>query len=159
MDVEIRLGQLEDADTIAEFQIAMARETEDKRLEPEVVAPAVRKVFSDPAKGFYLVAVENRDNENSDSSKVIGSLLITYEWSDWRDSFVWYIQSVYVEERARGRGVFRRLFDRVLEMAKKDGVLFVRLYVETENLRAQKIYESLGMKRLPYFMYDLKIEA
>ena len=88
---------------------------------------------------------------------VIGSLLVTTEWSDWRNHDIWYIQSVFVVKPARGQGAFRLLYQKVVELAKEQGVKMIRLYVETENEGAQKVYESLGMKRMPYFMYDISV--
>lgn len=149
MDYQIRPAVLEDAQTIADFQISMALETENKKLDPGIVLPAVKRVFEDGDKGKYLVADQN--------GEVIGSLLITFEWSDWRNSNLWYIQSVFVKDTARGKGVFKALYNQVLEEAKQDDAMFVRLYVETENEAAQKVYEKLGMKRLPYYMYDIKL--
>ncbi|MFK7769565.1 MAG: N-acetyltransferase family protein [Mariniblastus sp.] len=151
MSINIRPATLEDATTIANFQIAMAMETENKTLESNVVATAVQAVFEDQsgAKGFYLVG----ESEGT----VVGSLMVTFEWSDWRNSNMWYIQSVFVEKDSRGKGVFKKLYQKVLEMAKEKNVMFVRLYVETENEKAQKAYESLGMKRMPYYMYDVRV--
>ncbi len=152
MPIEIRNAMPSDAETIARYQIAMALETEDKQLAPDTVLHAVNAVFEDSSRGFYLVA------ESTDAVPlVIGSLLVTYEWSDWRNSNMWYIQSVFVDAKQRGQGVFKQLYHRVIEMAKQQNVMFVRLYVEMENEAAQKVYESLGMKRMPYYMYDVKI--
>ncbi len=151
MTITIRPATIDDAKAIASYQIAMAMETEEKTLLREVVEPAVRAVFEDEsgAKGFYLVA-------ESDGTTV-GSLLVTFEWSDWRNSNMWYIQSVFVDKDHRGKGAFKGLYQRVLEMAKEKDVMYVRLYVETENEKAQKTYEALGMKRMPYYMYDVKV--
>ncbi len=149
MSETIRYATAEDAEAIAGFQIAMAKETEDKTLDPNVVNPAVKSVFSDPQKGIYLVA--------DHGGKAVGSLLITYEWSDWRNSNMWYIQSVYVLPEHRGKGLFGMMYRKVVELAKEDGAMFVRLYVETENEKAQRVYEKLGMKRMPYYMYDVRI--
>jgi ribosomal protein S18 acetylase RimI-like enzyme len=149
MSFSIRLGRREDASSIAKFQVAMALETENKQLDEQRVESAVRAVFADPAKGFYVVAESN--------GVVVASLLITYEWSDWRNSNMWYIQSVFVAKEERGQGIFRKLYEFVLERARSEEVMFVRLYVEVENEPAQKVYESLGMKRMPYYMYDVKI--
>ncbi len=150
MTVTIRNAVPADAATIAEFQLAMALETEGKQLELEVVGPAVDEVFSNPNRGFYLVG--------EIAGEVAGSLMVTYEWSDWRNSNLWYIQSVFVREEYRGRGVFKNLYQAVLEQARVQKAGYVRLYVETDNERAQKVYESLGMKRLPYYMYDIKVD-
>ena len=149
MDYHIRAGQPKDIDVIAQFQIAMALETEDMVLDPEVVLPGVSAVFEDASKGFYIVAEA--------AGNVVGSLLITFEWSDWRNSNMWYIQSVFVTKPARGHGIFKAMYRDVVARAKEKSVMYIRLYVETENERAQKVYESLGMKRMPYFMYDAKI--
>ena len=149
MSLIIRRGALLDAEFIADFQVQMARETEDKSLDLDLVTTAVAKVFHDPAKGFYLVAELD--------SRLVGSLMITTEWSDWRNSDMWYFQSVFVKPEFRGQGIFRRMYDHVLELAKQQDVLHARLYVEEENQRAQNVYESLGMKRMPYHMYDIRI--
>ena len=150
MNLLIRHGRIEDAPTIAEFQIAMALETENKRLDPEVVGPAVESVFQDESKGFYVVAEID--------AVVVGSLMVTYEWSDWRNCNMWYIQSVFVRPESRGQGAFSALYRRVIELARDAGAMFVRLYVEVENEKAQRTYERLGMKRMPYYLYDAKIE-
>ena len=148
--IQIRPARVEDAEAIAQFQCAMAAETEDKQLEPATVLAAVQAALGDASKGFYLVAEQG--------DQVVGSLLITDEWSDWRNSYLWYIQSVYIEPDHRGQGIFRQLYDEVYQLAVKKNVLFIRLYVETENHRAQKVYESLGMKRMPYYMYDVRVQ-
>ena len=149
MSLNIRIGTIDDANSIAGFQVAMALETEEKTLDPAIVEAAVRAVFEDSSRGFYLVA--EIDGE------VVGSLLITYEWSDWRNTNIWYIQSLFVTHEHRGQGVFKTMYGRVKELAREQNVMFVRLYVEVENERAQKVYESLGMRRMPYYMFDAKI--
>lgn len=148
MDVKIRAATIDDADSIAAFQVAMALETENKTLDNDIVLTATKQVFKDPEKGFYLVA--------DVGGKPVGSLMITYEWSDWRNSNLWWIQSVFVTPEFRRQGIFQRMYAHIMEEARKNDVMFVRLYVETENAGAQKVYESLGMKRMPYFMYDIK---
>lgn len=148
---KIRTASIEDAPFIADAQVAMAAETESKILDRTIVQEAVEAVFDDPGKGFYLVAERGED--------LCGSLLITYEWSDWRNGNMWYIQSVFVTSNHRGQGVFRALFDVVESMAREHDVRAIRLYVETENHRAQAVYESLGMKRMPYLMYDLSLQT
>ena len=149
MSANIREATIEDAPSIAGFQIAMALETENKQLDPSIVEQAVQAVFEDASRGFYLVGEVN--------GVVVGSLLITYEWSDWRNCDMWYIQSLFVEANHRGQGVFKKLYRQVIDLAKSKNVMFVRLYVEFENELAQKVYESLGMKRMPYYMYDVKV--
>ena len=149
MSANIRHATIDDAPSIAGFQLAMALETEDKVLDRAIVEPAVRAVFEDVSRGFYLVGDMD--------GKVVGSLLVTYEWSDWRNCNMWYIQSLFVEKQHRGQGVFKKMYQQVLDMAKQQDVMYVRLYVEVDNEPAQRVYESLGMKRMPYYMYDVKI--
>lgn len=149
MKTDIRRAIKSDAPTIANFQIAMAMETESKTLDIDVVLPAVNSVLDDPKKGHYFVGEVD--------GEVAGCLMITFEWSDWRNSNVWYIQSVFVSEQHRGQGVFKSLYNKVMQDARENDVMFVRLYVEKENTRAQKTYEALGMKQLPYVMYDVRV--
>ncbi|MBL9023376.1 MAG: GNAT family N-acetyltransferase [Myxococcales bacterium] len=128
---------------------ALAWETEQKVLDAARLERGVLAVLRDPAKGFYLVAVD-------EAGEVVGQLMVTYEWSDWRDGTFWWIQSVYVVPPARRRGVYRALYQRALEMAKADnGVCGVRLYVERKNTPAQATYEALGMMRAHYEMFEV----
>lgn len=149
MTILVRRAALTDTSCIAEFQILMARETEAKELSPAIVTAGVTAVFADPQRGFYLVAEIDQS--------IVGSLLVTYEWSDWRNVNQWYLQSVFVRAEFRSRGVFKQMFSRVVELATEKKTKHLRLYVEAENGRAQAVYESLGMQPLPYRMYDLKI--
>jgi len=133
---------------IAAFNLAMARETEDKALDPERLAAGVRAVFEDPARGDYAVAELG--------GRVVGCLLLTREWSDWRDGTFWWIQSVYVAPEARGRGVFRALWEHVAAQARATpGVCGLRLYVERANERARSVYEAVGMRRSHYEMFEV----
>src|SRR6476620_12517547 len=102
MTLTIRRAEPRDSAAVAEFNRRMARETEHKHLDPDTLARGVARVFTDPARGFYLVA--EADGE------VVGQLMVTYEWSDWRDRWVWWVQSVYVREDRRRTGVFRGLY-------------------------------------------------
>ncbi|MBE1162985.1 GNAT family N-acetyltransferase [Dyella acidiphila] len=146
MTITIRLAERSDAAAVAEWNAAMAWETEHKRLEHEVLARGVAAVFDEPRRGFYLVA--ERDGEP------VGCLLVTYEWSDWRNGDFWWIQSVYVAPQARRGGVFRALYADVARRAGEAGAVGLRLYVETENLRAQSTYRDLGMEQCHYLMYE-----
>lgn len=131
-----------------DFNQAMAMETEGKRLEPELISCGVKAVFSDERKGFY-VAAEN------ESGEVVGGLMVTFEWSDWRNAWFWWIQSVYILPEARGKKIYSRLYDFVKEKAKaQGGVCGFRLYVEKENENAQKVYERLGMDKTDYLMFE-----
>lgn len=146
MTIAIRLATHTDIENIAQWNRAMAWETEAKALDGDVLARGVAAVFDEPRRGFYLVA--ERDGQPC------GCLLVTYEWSDWRAGDFWWIQSAYVVEAARREGVFRRLYDDVKQRAQVAGAVGLRLYVETENERAQQTYGGLGMERCHYFMYE-----
>lgn len=148
-DLSIRAAEFTDAPVLARWNVAMARETEDRSLAVDIVMAGVRAVLEDPSKGFYLVA----EREGSP----VGGLMVTYEWSDWRNGAFWWIQSVYVEPVARRTGVFRRLFDRVRSKAHEQGAVGLRLYVEVDNTRAQETYASLGMSRCAYHMFELDL--
>lgn len=146
MSITLRAARRDDLDHLVAWNAAMAMETEGKRLDPAVLACGVAGVFDEPRRGFYLVA--ERDGEP------VGGLLVTYEWSDWRNGDFWWIQSVYVIEAARRCGVFRAMYTAVAQRASAAGAVGLRLYVETENTRAQQTYADLGMARCHYFMYE-----
>jgi len=132
---------------LIEYNRAMAWETEHKRLDEQVLAKGVAAVFDDPAKGFYLVA----DLDGS----MVGQLMVTTEWSDWRNGWFWWIQSVFVRPDARKQGVFRSLFAAAEKLALEAGnVVGLRLYVERENVNAQRTYESLGMYDAGYQVFE-----
>jgi GNAT superfamily N-acetyltransferase len=144
--ITIRKATQDDAPVIIDFQQKMAWETEQLALVPDKINNGVKAVFENPVKGQYWVA----DNDGL----VIASLLITYEWSDWRNTDVWWFQSVYVLPEFRRTGIFRRIYAHVRNEAEKQGVAGLRLYVETNNAPAQKTYESLGMLSEHYRMYE-----
>lgn len=147
-ELRIRPALLGDAATIAEFNRAMARETEHLELDPVRVRAGVEAVLGDPAKGFYLVA--------ESGGRVVGQLMITFEWSDWRNGSFWWIQSVYVDAAARGAGVYKRLYEQVRTMAAEAGnVCGLRLYVERDNKRARDVYYRQGMRPTAYEMYEV----
>jgi len=142
----IRKARPEDAMEIIDFQQKMALETEHLTLMPEIVSKGVNAVFTNPFLGQYWVA--------EDEGNVVASLLITSEWSDWRNSIVWWFQSVYVLPAFRRKGIFRSIYLHLGNEAEKLGVAGLRLYVDSNNSRAQKTYESLGMKSEHYTMYE-----
>jgi GNAT superfamily N-acetyltransferase len=144
--IKIRKAIPEDAPEIIDFQQKMAWETEQLVLVPVIVEKGVKAVFSDPSRGQYWVAEDN--------SRVVSSLLITNEWSDWRNCEVWWFQSVYVLPDWRRKGIFRSMYLHIKNEAEKNGVAGLRLYVETNNTRAQNTYESLGMQSEHYKMYE-----
>ena len=147
MPLVIRPAQSPDVDVLAEFNAAMAHETEHIELDPGRLRAGVAAVLADPAKGFYLVAEED--------GAVAGQLLITFEWSDWRNGVFWWVQSVYVRPQSRGRGVYSTLYQDAVRRAREaGGVCGLRLYVERENRRAQAAYQKLGMRPTVYEMYE-----
>lgn len=146
-DMRTEKASAADIEWLAQAQVAMARETENLNLAPEIVAAGVKYIFDHPDRGFYLVA-------RNDQLTPIGCLLILKEWSDWRNGDVWWIHSVYVLPTERGQGIFQRMFDRVEAMARASGVRGLRLYVDKTNVRAQRIYEGLGMNKDHYLLYE-----
>lgn len=151
MTITIRKARLSDAARIADYNTHLALETEDKRLDADTVRCGVQALLSDPTKGVYFLAEVN--------GKVVGQLSITREWSDWRNAWFWWVQSVYVEAAFRGQGVYTRLFRHAWSTAEQEGgVCAFRLYVESDNDRARATYERLGMKRSSYLFYEQEIK-
>ena len=144
----IRKARSADARLIVEFQLQMALETEDKTLDEGTVVSGVNAVLDSTDLGFYIVAELH--------GAVVGSLLITYEWSDWRNATFWWIQSVFVDADHRRQGVYTAMHRYVLAQAEADdGICGVRLYVERTNTRAQLTYKSLGMDHSHYDLYEI----
>ena len=144
MPISIRAAERADIPFLVECNAAMASETEHKTLDRDVLTRGTQAVFDDPRRGFYLVA--ELEGERA------GCLLITYEWSDWRNGDWWWFQSVYVTKAARRTGVFRALYADVERRARAAGAVGMRLYVERDNERARQTYASLGMDEEPYKM-------
>jgi len=142
----IRKAVSSDAPSIIDFQLRMAWETESMRLIPDIVTKGVEAVFGDKSKGMYYVAEAG--------GMVVASLLITYEWSDWRNCNVWWFQSVYVVPDYRRQGIFRKMYNHIKALAGEQEIAGLRLYVETKNSRAQKTYEALGMSSEHYSFYE-----
>lgn len=144
----IRHANPADGPVIAKFNALMALETEQRNLEHGTLRKGVEAVLKDPEKGVYFVAEMD--------GVMVGQLMITFEWSDWRNGLFWWIQSVYVREEYRGKGVFKALFKFIeTESKKQPNVCGLRLYVEGENTRAKKTYERLSMKKTPYELYEI----
>lgn len=145
--IVIRQATRTDAARILEFQVLMAIETEDIVLDKLVASKGIAALFDDPAKGVYYVAEVK--------GEVAGCFLITYEWSDWRNGVVWWLQSVYVDVASRKRGVFRKMYDHIVEVISADpGVRGLRLYVDKSNERAQGVYRSLGLNGDHYTVFE-----
>lgn len=150
LNIRIRHATIKDVQAVVEFNTALASETEGKQLERSRLEQGVKAILDDPHHGFYLIA------EHVASNTAIGQLLITYEWSDWRNAVFWWLQSVYVHKSWRRRGVFRRLYQYVMEEAENQKtVAGVRLYVEQENQLAQQVYQELGLLPAGYHVYEL----
>ncbi len=145
--MKIREATDNDIKYLVEFNAAMAFETEQKQLKTDILTKGVKAVLYSPEKGKYFIA------EIDD--QVVGQLLITTEWSDWRNGYFWWIQSVYVKPASRRKGVFRALYQYVEKLAEETrGVCGLRLYVEKENHRAQQTYEDLGMRKTHYLLFE-----
>ncbi len=143
MIMKIREAVPEDAATIASFNSKMAQETEGRALDPALINPGVAAVLGEAGKGRYWVAEADEI--------VIGQIMVTYEWSDWRNGTIWWIQSVFVDEDHRRQGVFSALYRHVETLARDDrDCCGIRLYVERENARAQQTYLALGMVKPGY---------
>ena len=147
-EIVVREATLEDAEFLARGNARMALETEGRPLHDDVLQAGVRAVFDDPARGFYLIAELG--------GQPAGQMMITYEWSDWRNGAFWWIQSVYTLPESRGRGVFKALYSHVESLAHENGgVCGLRLYVEAHNRRAQAAYERCGMTEAVYRMFEI----
>lgn len=143
MNVEVVKAGPQHSEVIAEFNQAMAIETEGKELPWDKIHPGINAILQDSSLGFYLVAIEQ--------GEVVGCLAITYEWSDWRNGLFWWIQSVFVPPSHRAKGVFTAMYSHVKDLASSEaGVCGIRLYVEKENTTAQQTYKKLGMIETHY---------
>ena len=145
--ISIREGSISDTPTIAKFQQQMALETESKILKESTIRQGVESVLKCPNKGFYIIAETD--------SQIIGSLLVTFEWSDWRNGWFFWIQSVFVDAKYRRQGVYRVMHSEVIRRTKESGnCCGIRLYVEKYNRNAQKVYKTLGMHETDYYLYE-----
>ena len=148
----IRQATLDDLDTMVDFNAAMALETEDKGLDLEALREGVGSLLEDDSLGFYLLA--------ESGGTVVGQLMVTTEWSDWRNAHFWWLQSLYVVPEFRRQGVFRLLYQQVCKLASDAGdVCGLRLYVERTNHRAQQAYVNLGMALSHYDMYEVEFQG
>ena len=144
--IQIRRAQVGDLEVIVEFNIKLAYESEGVELDNERLRSGVNNALQGDHRAFYLIA------ELGDS--VVGQLMVTYEWSDWRNGEFWWLQSVFVRPEFRRQGVLKALYARVLELAADHGVCGVRLYVERENLTAKSAYRSFGLAPTVFEMYE-----
>jgi GNAT superfamily N-acetyltransferase len=144
--MSIRMATPEDFDAVLDFNRRLAAETEGKSLSLEVVSAGVRAALADRSRLAYWVAEIQGD--------VVGQAAVSREWSDWRNGWIWWFQSVYVKKEVRGKGVFRGLFDAVEKAARAENAIGLRLYVEKNNTAAQKTYDALGMKEGDYVVFE-----
>jgi len=146
-EIVIRPARREDVAVIAAFNQAMAMETEGRHLVDAIIVPGVQALLDHPERGFYIIA--------ECEQQPVACLLVTYEWSDWRNGLFWWIQSVYVIQDFRRQGVYRQMYDHLKQMAvESGGICGFRLYVDNDNQRAQATYSDLGMSECHYRMYE-----
>lgn len=151
MSISIRSATSADSRVIADFNNRMAMETENETLDNNLIVPGVSALLDDATKGRYWVALAE--------DRIVGQIMVTYEWSDWRNGMLWWIQSVYVHEDFRRRGIFSALYRHVESLAAAEAdVRGLRLYVEEENRGAQKTYEALGMSVTGYRVMETIFE-
>ena len=156
MNIKITKATNDDIEAIVGFQLRMALETEDLILDGVVLNEGVKAVIDDPSKASYYVArISDVLGVEEGEEVAAGMLMITLEWSDWRNGWVWWIQSVYVREEYRQYGVFRALYNHIKQLVtESNNVRGIRLYVDKRNLKAQKVYESLGMTGEHYSTFE-----
>lgn len=145
--ITIQRAQRDHIDILIDFQQRLAYESEAVTLDASTLRKGMEAMFSDPGKGFYNVAF--------DGQEIVGCHMITYEWSDWRNGMVWWLQSVYVKESHRKKGVFRIMYENIISLIKKDpGIIGLRLYVDKSNERAMNVYSAMGMDGSHYTVYE-----
>lgn len=152
--IVVREGREEDLPVLHEFNMKLAKETEDTELDGALVDRGLRAVLADPTKGQYFVA--EADGDDDGKREIVGCVAVTFEWSDWRYGMVWWLQNVYVKETHRKRGVFRLMFDSIMKRVNADpSIKGLRLYTNCENAVAHKTYEALGMNGDHYKVYEI----
>jgi GNAT superfamily N-acetyltransferase len=145
--IHIRKATPADIPHLTDFQISLALESEDVTLDRDILTIGLKAMFDDPSKGYYNIAL--------DEEVVIGCHMVTYEWSDWRNGMVLWLQSVYVKESHRKKGVFKKMYDSITDTIRGDERLRgLRLYVDKTNERAMKTYEAMGMDGSHYTVYE-----
>ena len=150
--LRVRPASADDISLMARWAETMALETEDKQLDPGTVSRGIRIAVEDPARGQYFIA--------EIAGEPVGTLMLTYEWSDWRCAWWWWIQSVYIVPAHRRRGVYRALYAHVQALAReREDVGGLRLYVDRQNINAQRTYEFLGMLDAGYRMYEVELRT
>jgi GNAT superfamily N-acetyltransferase len=146
-NMKIRNAILKDSKSIAENNLLLAKESEDINIEYKTVLEGVKNIITDKQKGIYLIAEEN--------NKIIGQIMITYEWSDWQNKNIWWLQSIYIPKSWRKKGVFKKLLKTIKERAIKNKVDTLRLYVYSNNINAKKVYNQVKMIKKSYDFYQI----
>jgi GNAT superfamily N-acetyltransferase len=147
--MKIRNAILKDSESISENNLLLAKESEDKNIDYMTVLEGVKKIVNDKHKGIYIVAEENNE--------IIGQIMITYEWSDWQNKNIWWLQSIYVHKFWRKKGVFKKLLKTIKEKAIENKVDTLRLYVYSNNINAKKVYSQVKMIKKSYDFYQIKL--
>lgn len=148
--MKIRNAVLRDSKIIAENNLMLAKESENKNINYKTVLEGVKAVITDRTKGFYLVVEENNE--------IIGQMMITFEWSDWQNKNIWWLQSVYIPKPWRLKGVFKQLFITIKDLALKNNVKTLKLYVHSNNIKAKQVYHKVKMIKKPYDFYQIKLK-
>jgi GNAT superfamily N-acetyltransferase len=146
--LRVREAAAADLPSIVEYNLRLARETESLALDPATLEAGVAALLADPTKGLYLLAEEK--------DATVGQLMLTVEWSDWRNGPIYWLQSVYVRDDRRGAGVFRALWEEALRVARERGARALRLYVDAGNAAAQEVYKRVGMTPSHYRLFELE---
>ena len=148
--MKVRNAKISDAEVLAHNNILLAAESENMKLDPKTVQKGVVALLSNEEKGFYIIAEEK--------GKIVGQLMITFEWSDWRNCTIWWLQSVYVEPTSRNKGIFKALLEEVKKRGTKAHVMDLRLYVHKSNKKAMAAYKGTGFSQKPYLVYGTKTD-
>jgi len=147
--LKIRKATIADAEILAENNLLLADESENIKLDYETTLKGVKEVICDKSKGFIIVAEEN--------NKIIGQTMITFEWSDWYNKNIWWLQSVYVKKPYRKKEVFSKILNYVKKIANEKEIDTLRLYVHNDNINAMKAYEKTNFEKRPYSVYQIEI--
>ena len=147
--MKIRYAKMTDAEELSRNAINLARESEDMDLDYTQVIQGIQKVIANKEKGFYIVVEEEQE--------IVGQLMITFEWSDWRNTDIWWIQSVFVKKKWRKKGLMKKMVGEIHHLASKNNVSTLRLYVHNDNREAIHAYEKIGMTKAPYQIYHQNV--
>ena len=148
--IKIRAATIDDAEIIAKNNLFLAEESENYKIDYNATSEGVKSIIKDESKGFLIVAEKNK--------KILGQMMITFEWSDWHNKNTWWLQSVFVDKSYRKKGVFTKMLDHVKNKASSNNVDVIRLYVHDDNLNAIKAYEKTDMVKKPYSIYQISLD-